>query len=95
MSNDIARTANLTIRADSGTTGNTNATGNRSIFANLHVMGNLYLIIQNNAVADDRVIQGASIDRSVGTYMHSITYDYSAHLMNWFPAVIKCKPKTL
>ena len=51
-----------------------------------HIVGDLYLVIQLDAVADERVVEGAAIDGGIGAHLHAVADDHAPELRDFLPA---------
>ncbi len=69
--------AECTTLPDPGATGHADETGNRRMVSNVNIVRNMDLIIELHAVADNRVLQGAPVDRCIGADAHIIADDRS------------------
>src|SRR5690606_40676269 len=68
------------------TAGDGRTTSEVAIIADAHVMGNLHQVVNNHAIADESVTQGAAINGGVGADFDIIADLHRTELMNFHPA---------
>ena len=89
-------TPNTTIASDAGATSNPSATRQRTVSADMDIVPDLYQIVDFHTVFDDGVVQGASIDTTVGTDFNIVTNKNRSQLLNFHPdARMSGKAKTI
>ena len=88
MPADHGRTAHGTILAEYRATGHADASGHRRIFSDMAIVSDLYLVIELDAVFDNRIRQGAPIDSRIGTDLDIVADDNPAGLRNLDPDAI-------
>ena len=64
--------ANHAALANRGTPSNTHTGGNCGTCANLYVMSNLYQVIDNHVIANEGIIERATVNTSMATHSHMI-----------------------
>ena len=65
---------------------NAHTPGNGGMRADAHIVGNLYLVIQYYTVFQNRIFQGAAINRGRGTDLTIVADAYRAELGDFHPA---------
>src|SRR6202042_3968026 len=78
--------ANHAAPADHRAAGDAGAGGDGGMSADDHVVAYLDLIVQFDAILDNRIIDGAPINGGVGPDLHVIADSHAAHLRHLYPA---------
>src|SRR5476649_107451 len=82
---DNTGSAYLAVTSDFQTTGHNYAASNRRIVSNHDVVCNLTLIINDDAVADNSVIQRTAVDGGTSTNLNAIANNHGAQLWDFNP----------
>src|SRR5438270_2192519 len=77
---DAHLTGNYGCVLDYRTSGKAGLGGNNHILTNMHVMTDVYQIIKLRTPSDHSYVQGATVDRTVGTYFDVVTNLQAANL---------------
>ena len=82
--------------ANARTARHTHATGHGRVFADVHVVANLNEVVEFDTVFNEGVLQGASVDASVGANLYIIANFHGTELFNFFPsALVQGKAKSV
>ena len=82
---DYAGSADHAVTTNFQAARHNDATGNCRIVANHDVMCNLALVINDHTIANNSVIQRATINSSAGTDLHAIANNYATNLWDLHP----------
>ena len=82
---DHGGASDRTVLSEYGTAGNADTSGHRRIFANMAVVADLDLIVQFDAILDNRIRQCPSVDSGIGADLDIVSDNDASRLGNLEP----------
>ena len=96
MAEDDGTTAHGAVRAYFGAAGHPDTTGHGRVLAYVNIVSDLNQVIQLDAVFNDGVFNGATVNTGVRPDFHIVTNQYAAELLYLYPLpLVKRKAETI
>ena len=96
MTEDDGAASHGAMCADSGAAGHPDTTGHGRVLAYVNIVSDLNQVIQLDAVFNDGVFNGATVNTGVRPDFHIVTNQYAAELLYLYPLpLVKRKAETI